>query len=368
MRSEVELRRQKWEWLRPLFLKVLPQAVATSRVDVLEEYSGPFVQFIRQWAAIVAQAYRKQIAAFNRYSYAAEIGLVVFVFARASWPAPFGTRHMIALLSILCALALRDVYAHRNRRLTPILRYYLDSAGDAAVAGVFLFFSESFILHVSPSDALPASVLYHGALICLPLISVLRIVLRPKPEPNSPFKLSEHSAKQLFRMTWRLNVLWMVAFQGLLLQNVCDCPSKLDELRGSIPALTIMLWIAVQRNCLDRRDKIVTLFTDVVKQTARRHKATLPAGLKKGEPFYWWYRILEVVIFLELTAGLLEVIWPWLSGEATGFVRPALVLVAFVTIVLSWQYVKAANRATAAVLQAVIEAEGDILPLSLPTT
>src|SRR5207302_8283023 len=122
---------------------------------------------------------------------------------------------------------------------------------------------------------------YHGALICLPLISVLRIVLRPKPEPNSPFKLSELSAKQLFRMTWRLNVMWMVAFQGLLLQNVCDCPSNLDKLRGFLPTMTIMVWIAVQRNGLERRDKLVTLFTDLAKQTARRLNATLPAGLKK---------------------------------------------------------------------------------------
>jgi hypothetical protein len=51
------------------------------------------------------------------------------------------------------------------------------------------------------------------------------------------------------------------------------------------------------------------------------------------------------------------VIWPWLSGEVSGFVRPALVLVAFATTVLSWQYVKAANRATVAALQAVIEPE-----------
>ena len=90
MRSEIELGRQKWEWLRPLFLRMVPKAVAKSRVDAFEEYSGTFVQFIRQWAAIVAQAYRKQIAVFNHYAYAAEIGLVVFVFARASWPAPFG--------------------------------------------------------------------------------------------------------------------------------------------------------------------------------------------------------------------------------------------------------------------------------------
>ena len=48
MRSEIELRGQKWEWLRPLFIGILPPAVAESRADALEEYSGAFAEFIRQ--------------------------------------------------------------------------------------------------------------------------------------------------------------------------------------------------------------------------------------------------------------------------------------------------------------------------------
>ena len=63
---------------------------------------------------------------------------------------------------------------------------------------------------------------------------------------------------------------------------------------------------------------------------------------------------------LELTTAVLEVLWPWLSGQApdAGFLRPGVSLVAFVTTVLSGKYVKNSNRAAALALQAEIDAPG----------
>jgi len=162
----------------------------------------------------------------------------------------------------------------------------------------------------------------------------------------------------LYRRTWRLNILWMVAFNGILLQNVSDGPSNVDRLRGFVPCMTILIWIIVQRNGLERRDYIVTLFTDVTKQLLSRLKGTLPQGLRKGEPFYRLYVFLEMMLFLELAAGLLEVLWPWLTGRDASLLRPAISLVVFATTVLSWGYVKAANRAAARALQAAIDPAG----------
>ena len=54
------------------------------------------------------------------------------------------------------------------------------------------------------------------------------------------------------------------------------------------------------------------------------------------------------MIFLEIVVGMGEVLWPWLPGRSdTGFLRPALTLVGFAMMGLSWQYVKDSNRAAA---------------------
>jgi hypothetical protein len=92
--------------------------------------------------------------------------------------------------------------------------------------------------------------------------------------------------------------------------------------------------VVVQRNALARRDKIETVFTDWKKKMMARLKETLPQGLRKGEPLYWWYAVLQTLIFVELAAGLLEVLWPWLSGKEANFLRPGICLAVFTTTVL----------------------------------
>jgi hypothetical protein len=113
--------------------------------------------------------------------------------------------------------------------MPPTLQYYLDSAGDAAAAAVFLFAAETLTLQVSPSLRFTGSVLNRGAAVCLPLLSTMRFVLRPKPDPEAPFGEQGEPAMALLKRTWRLNLLWLMASYGLILQNVSDDPnSKLD--------------------------------------------------------------------------------------------------------------------------------------------
>ena len=67
--------------------------------------------------------------------------------------------------------------------------------------------------------------------------------------------------------------------------------------------VTFGIWIALQRDALGRRDKIEDLLTDWKKKMKARKKETLPQGLQKGEPLYWWYAGLEALIFVGLRIG-----------------------------------------------------------------
>src|SRR5437588_8536999 len=115
-----------------------------------------------------------------------------------------------------------------------------------------------------------------------------RMVLRPRPDPGAPFAGSRMSAEDLYKRIWRLNILWMGAFNGLIMQNVSDVPgSTLDRMRGGVPVLTFLIWVLLQRDALGRRDNIESVLTDWKKRQARM-KESLPQGLKKSDPFYRW--------------------------------------------------------------------------------
>ena len=351
--AESALRHHRW--LRLIVEKTLPRGIRKGRLGALKERRARTPRLVMESVALVADGYRIQaVAAFNKYAFLAETGLIIVCFGGSSLPGALA----VGLGAILIALTLRDAYTHDDKT-SDASRYCLVSAGDAATAGLFLLVAETLALKISPSLAFPAPVLYHGALVCLPLISTLRMVLRSRPDPEAPFKGMRLSAKELYKRTWRLNILWMGAFNGLIWQNTSDVPgSWLDYLRGFLPTFTFLIWTLLQRDALGRRDKIETIRTDWKKKMSARMKETLPQGLQGREPFYWWYVALEVLIFVELAAALAEVVWPWFSGQApdAGFLRPGICLVAFATIVSSWKYVKNSNRAAARALQAEIDA------------
>ena len=65
----------------------------------------------------------------------------------------------------------------------------------------------------------------------------------------------------------------------------------------------------------------------------------------------------EVLIFAEAAANIAVELWWWLHGTSqAGWYRIGASLIAFVVAVVSWRYVKAANRAAAAALQSAIKA------------
>jgi len=280
-----------------------------------------------------------------------QAALVIFCFAASPQPGATG----LVLGAVLLALTARNAYTYLSAPAN-----LLDSFGDAVTAGVFVLAAQMLALRVSPSMALPASVLYRNGVVCFALISILHVFLRPKPEsgPKGPFEGSGISAVEIYKRTRRLTFLWIATFSGGILMYVSDVQgSTLDFLRGCMPMVNVFIWIAIQRSPLSERD--YRMLTDPNKDKLRRMKDTLPQGLKHDEPLYWWHLGLEALIFVLAIVFLAGDLWPWLSGAVPeGFMRPTVRLIGFATTVLTWQHVKHANRAAADALQEEIDAPG----------
>ena len=339
--------KRKPQWLRPALLGALPQGIAKSRLDALEEHSGTFMGFMREWAAVLLQAYLQQtvlaLRAFGKYNLALA-GVVLFSFATApDWSGTF-----TALLVLLLVFVIRDAYIHGREP------YRTDGITDAAMALVFLLAHEALTLQWAPALAAPRDVFFKGAVACLPLLTMFRMLSRPlpQPDPDTPLWPGMPPERIYWRMV-RLNVLWIFMFYFSICMFAADGPSLIDDVRGYAPVMAFGTWIAAQTNRLERRNFIQQLFTVPRRQCLSRMVETLPQGMKKGDPLYWWYVGLEGLIFLMGAGNIGVELWWWLHGESTaGWTRIGASLVAFVVTVVSWRYVKAANRAAVAQIRA----------------
>jgi hypothetical protein len=124
-------------------------------------------------------------------------------------------------------------------------------------------------------------------------------------------------------------------------------------------------WLRLQQNPLIRRDKIETLAENWKKKHKARRLELLMKGLKKGEPFYRAYVVMQGMLFLYLSIPLATTLWPWLDGRPTDGdpFRVAVNLVTLVTLTWTWNFVKDANRVAADALQKDIDATDFTTPM-----
>jgi len=366
MKTETTNHQPPPRFLRFVVEKILPRALRGDYAGALNERYKSVWKFVPDSAATVANGYRIQaIGAFNKTAFVAEIGAVVFCFAAASLSLPL----LIVLGAVLAALTLRDAYRHPHRGsavkpaadAAPVSQYYLDSAGDAATAAVFLLLSQALMLQVSPPLAVPGTVLFRGALVCLPLLSILRMVLRARPQKPMPFEGSKMSARAIYKMTWRLNILWTTACLGTILTNPRVIPAFIpghDFLVGFIPTVTFGMWIRLQYDVLSNDDRTETVLSDWEKKEMERQREAMIKSVDKRHRLYLVYAGLEALFFLWLAMPSAIDVWPWLSGGKADvdFLRLGSDVVAFATVVLSWNYVKNSNRAAARAIQEKIDA------------
>ena len=362
MKTEPGNSQQPPRFLRLIVEKILPRALQQDYAGVVNERYTSFWKFVPESVATVGAGYAIQaVDAFNKTAFAVEIGIVIFCFAAASLPLPL----VIVLGAVLGALTLRDAYTHPHRgsdvreKQRPGSQYYVDTAGDAVTAAVFLFSSQALMLEVSPSLAVPGRAFLRGALVCLPLLSIVRMLLRPRPDPTTPSKGSNMSAEAIYKMTWRLNILWMMACFFTLLTSRDAIPALIpgrDFLIGFICPPTFGLWIRLQYDVLSHGGRIEDSREHKKKEKARK-KESLMKGVDKSNPLYPAYAVMEALFFLLLAIPVAIAVWQWLSGRQTemDFLRLASHVVVFGTLVLSWSYVKSANRTAALALQEEIE-------------
>jgi hypothetical protein len=332
-------------WVRSLLKIILPRETRNQRLRDLDRYRGPAHLLPLQAGAMIFQSYRAQaVEGFNRYAFIGELLLIIVCLKMSALQGA----QMFALLVMLGALSARDAYTHHDLRYkcNSIAQYYLDSATDAAVAGLFVFAAEVFMLSVSPELALPLRVLYRGFPVCLPLIAILRAELRPKPDPDIRF---EGDREAIYRKIFVLNILWMATFSLLVMLTMSDrAGSFWDFLRMVYGIVNLGVWRRLQRNVLDAGD-LQTLSIDWEKRERARMKSSLPQGLQKHEPFYRFYVILEIMLYVQMAVASAVVLWPWLTGHGD-FLKPGISIVSFGIAVLTWKYVKQSNRAAALAL------------------
>lgn len=106
---------------------------------------------------------------------------------------------------------------------------------------------------------------------------------RPKPNlSNNRFETPGATAEEIYLKAWRLNVLWLITFYGLIVLNVSDKPNLLpDGIRGNPIIVLFGIWHAIQKNSMSSCLDWITLFTDLRKTEIEPYDEHLPQGLKK---------------------------------------------------------------------------------------
>jgi len=228
------------------------------------------------------------------------------------------------------ALVLRNVWWHPGKgreaqalasaqrqekaggKLPALQEYYLQSAMDSLGAVIFMFLGQGLEQYLAPAAAVPPGVLFRVAALALPLIPMIRLILRPMPDPKSPFEGKGMSAIEVFRATCRLNILWAVMYCGTVMRGTSDIPEYVpDKLRGFLPLFVLMLFVVVQRDGLERFSWLQKVLVSWEQRALARYERFLWKKLKPGDPFYWAYKVLRVLIFACFGLFIEATVRPW---------------------------------------------------------
>jgi len=372
----LELAPPPW-FLRAIVQKIVPPATREQSMQDLEGLANSDGTWLWKSALVVVSAYALQaIAAFDKGLFVLQIGaLAYFATAAFSWPL------LIIVFLIVIVLIFRDAYTQpreasfedptaegeteaevrRERKPRSELQYGQDCGDDAVIVALLALGAEAFMLSFSPTLAPSKIPFVRCALLAIPALGTLRMVFRPRLDLKMPFDGLKIPADVIFKRTWMLNIMWMMACLGTIMANPDSLPGFVpnhDFFRTFIPIQMFGVWLRLQRNALVYRDYIETLFGSWKEKKKLRYRETLLKGLGPEEPFYWAYVVFQVLFFLYLTIQLATALWPWLAGGETDVDKWRVIIdiSTLVAISCSWNYLKNCNRVAADALKAEAEA------------
>jgi hypothetical protein len=346
-------------WLRAIVESLLPRSLRDEYLVSFDQYKDRSMLYqIEHAAKLIGSAYWvlavPALTACGPYMPLGEVGLIAYCFGTAAVTGGFPWWVLLPLGSMLCALTLRDIWWHPGRTRTrrqvpPVQEYYLQSSMDALCALIFLFLGQGLAWYFAWAVAVPNPVLFRAASICLPLLPALRLILRPMPDPKSPFEGQGMSAKEMYRGTCRLNVLWAFVFCATVTLGASDIPNYIpDYLRGFLPLQTLSIFFMVQRDGLERMNFLQKLFVSLEEQALAGYSRFLPRPLQPNQAFYRAAKVLKFFIFAGLALEVEATIRPWLLGSSSieGFFVAGNII-GLTVCVLTWRYVWQANQVTA---------------------
>ncbi|HEY2381145.1 MAG TPA: hypothetical protein VGK48_08170 [Terriglobia bacterium] len=328
-----------------LVRNTLPHASRESFMrDMKENTAATRLQKTREFLRYIVVAYRDQtIQAFNRYSFIGVFLLVVFCFGFSAMPRGYAAM----LMAVLGGLCLRDGYLH-NRKLkdgvSSNVQYCNQSIGDAGVAGLFAFVSGAVLRGVSPSSAFAFPLLWHGAVTLMGTVFTLKLMLRVKPDPDAPLINKDDNPKAIYRRVRWLSFLWFITFDGIVACGVTDIPHYWpDKLRGFAPLFFFLTWWTFRHEQRQRlRKHLIARMVDALAKRLSRKK------------FLWGQGAIEVMMYVLIALSVADSILPWMTCSATAAasaVQAAGALLSGSISLITWKYVKEANRVAAEALR-----------------
>ena len=345
--------------LRAIVKSLLPRSVRDEYLVSFDQYSDrPMLYQIEHGVRLLGAGYvvvaLPALRACGPYIPLAEVGLITYCILVAAASLPFVWWILLLPLgSMLWALTLRDIWWHPGRtndrrKVPPMQEYYLHSSMDALCTITFLFLGQGLAWYFAWAVAVPGPVLFRSASICLPLLTTLRLLLRPMPDPKSPFEGQGMSATEMFRGTCRLNILWGFMYCATVTLGASDIPYYIpDYLRGYVPLMTLGIFVAVQRNGLERMNYLQSLFVSIEERTLASYGRFIPKALRPGEAFHSAAKVLKFSIFAGLGLEVEATIRPWLMGQSNDFFFIAGNIIGLIVCILTFRYVWEANQVTA---------------------
>jgi len=335
---------------RSLLQTLLPYGIRARMLKSLAKLDAQGFERLRQMAGALAGGYWVQAsAAFNRWGHLLYTAVTVFCFAFSG--APKATAWSLAV--VLVALTVRSAFTHGQAR--DAASCALRTGTDVAVTMLSLVTAHILLKTADPHSAMQNSNFWRGAVVCIPVIAMLRMAFAVKPDMKArTFGDVGISPRRFYLRIKMLNFLWHFTFLGVAACNVTDIPHYwLDFARGFVPIMIFRALWWIQKEPFRRLNDFVTIFTNIQANKLRKMAASLAPGIKPKQPFRLWFVIAVSSLCALVGLEMVDAVFPWLTGHSPEdtFFRAMGGVIAGSTTIVALKFVRDANAVAVEALE-----------------